>query len=90
MAYLIDTDWVLDHLAAVPEATHLLDELAPDGIAISIITYMEAFQGVERSPQRDAALAKLEAFVAGVPVLPFSGPADRRDRPGIRPDPGHA
>jgi predicted nucleic acid-binding protein len=42
MPYLIDTDWVIDLLASVPEAVQLLDRLAQDGIAISIITYMEA------------------------------------------------
>ena len=44
MPYLVDSDWVIDHLANVPEAVQLLDRLAQDGIAISIITYMEAFQ----------------------------------------------
>ena len=42
MPYLIDTDWVIDHLDDHPEARALLERLAPDGIAISIVTYMEA------------------------------------------------
>ena len=55
MPYLIDSDVVIDHLAAVPAATQLLEQLATDGIAVSIITYMEAYQGVLRSPHQTRA-----------------------------------
>jgi predicted nucleic acid-binding protein len=61
--------------------------LADDGLAISIITYMEVFQGVERSANRSDALAKFETFLTGVPVLPFSiAVAERcaRLREGLR------
>lgn len=53
MPYLVDTDWVIDHLANVPEAVRLLKSLAQDGIAISIITYMEVYQGVLRALARE-------------------------------------
>jgi tRNA(fMet)-specific endonuclease VapC len=72
MPYLIDSHVVIDHLADVPEASHLLSRLAADGIAMSIITYMEAFQGVTRSPQPDAAHAKFRVFTKSIPVLPLS------------------
>jgi tRNA(fMet)-specific endonuclease VapC len=75
MPYLIDSHVVIDHLAAVPEApeaSDLLSRLAADGIAISIITYMEAFQGVTRSPRPEEALAKFRAFAKSIPVLPLS------------------
>jgi tRNA(fMet)-specific endonuclease VapC len=41
-------------------------------MAISIITYMEAFQGVERSPNPEEALVKFQAFTDSVLILPFS------------------
>jgi len=72
MPYLIDTDWVIDLLASVPEAVQLLDRLAQDGIAISIITYMEAYQGVERSPHPEEAQNKLSALLDSLPVVPLS------------------
>lgn len=72
MPYLIDSDWVIDHLDGVPQAVALLDQLAADGIAISIITYMEVFQGRMRSPNAQEAQDKLERFLEAVPVLPFS------------------
>src|SRR5436309_9837934 len=72
MPYLIDTDLVIDHLANVTEANQLLEQLAPEGIAISMITYMEAYQGVVRSPNVQEARAKFQIFRRSVPVLPFS------------------
>jgi predicted nucleic acid-binding protein len=72
MPYLIDTDLVIDHLANITEANQLLDKLAPEGIAISMITYMEVYQGVARSPSAKEARAKFQTFRRSVPVLPFS------------------
>ena len=72
MPYLIDTDLVIDHLANITEANQLLEKLATQGIAISIITYMEAYQGVVRSPNVKEARAKFQIFRRSVPVLPFS------------------
>jgi predicted nucleic acid-binding protein len=63
---------LIDHLAAVPEASALLSKLAQDGIAISIVTYMEAFQGVGRSPQPEQAHGKFQAFAESVLILPVS------------------
>lgn len=78
MPYLIDTPWVIDHLAGLPEATELLSQLAEEGIAISIITYMEAFQGTEREPDPRLAQAKLDSFVQAAPIVPFSREVARR------------
>lgn len=71
MPYLIDSDWLIDHLAGLPQAVELLDGLAPEGLAISIITFMEVSQGVERSPDPETARAKLSAVLDAVPVIPF-------------------
>ncbi len=72
MPHLIDSDWVIDHLEDIPAAVELLDKLTADGIAISIITYMEVFQGIDRSPNPHEARRKFEAFIGGVPVIPLS------------------
>ena len=50
MPYLVDTDWLIDHLARAPAAEALLSALAAEGVAISIISYMEVYQGTLRSP----------------------------------------
>jgi tRNA(fMet)-specific endonuclease VapC len=72
MAYLIDSDWVIDQLAEVEEAVALLSQLAEDGIAVSIITYMEVYQGILRSPDQEQAQSQFVAFFDAIPVLPFS------------------
>ncbi len=72
MPYLVDSDIVIDHVAHVEEATTLLEKLAVEGIAISIITYMETYQGVLKNPQPDHARRQFEAFMASFPILPFS------------------
>lgn len=63
MPYLLDSDWVVDHLADLPAAHGLLDQLSPDGIAVSIITYLEAYEGVERSQDWQAAEAKFQVLM---------------------------
>jgi tRNA(fMet)-specific endonuclease VapC len=78
MAYLVDSDWVIDYLAGSLEALELLDRLADDGVAISIVTYMEVFQGVERSDDPQGAERQLSAFLQSVPLLPMSPAVARR------------
>jgi predicted nucleic acid-binding protein len=72
MPYLVDSNVVIDHLAAVPEASQFLDRFAQDGIVMSIVTYMEAFQGVVRSEHLEEASEKFHVFADKVLILPFS------------------
>lgn len=72
MPYLVDSDIVIDYLDHREEATTLLDTLVEEGIAISIITYMEIYQGVLKSPQPEQAKRQFEAFTTSFPILPFS------------------
>ena len=78
MGYLIDTDWVVDHLVGDEEANRLLSRLSEEGIAISIITYIEIYQGVLRSPTPQEAERKLQAFIDTVSVLSISPAVARR------------
>ena len=72
MPYLVDSNVVIDHLGEVTEASQFLDRFAQDGIVISIVTYMEAYQGVVRSEQPAEAAEKFHAFADKVLILPFS------------------
>jgi tRNA(fMet)-specific endonuclease VapC len=72
MPYLVDSNIVIDNLLDVPTASALLEQLALEGIAISIVTYMEAFQGIYQSPDPQKAREKFETFLTGVLILPFS------------------
>src|SRR5437016_5971364 len=77
MPYLIDTDWMIDGLDELPTAVNLINGLAPQGVSISIITYLELYQGVVRSPDPPAE-ARLEKFIEPTPVLPPSAAVARR------------
>ena len=46
MIYLIDTGWVIDHLNHIKRITRRLEELAPAGLALSIISLAELYKGV--------------------------------------------
>jgi predicted nucleic acid-binding protein len=78
MAYLIDSDLVIDHLADDPAAQRLLDRLEPYGLTTSMITYMEVHQGTLASPDPEQAQARLGAFLATVPIVSFSAVVARR------------
>src|SRR3954453_22731296 len=78
MPYLIDSDVLIAQREAQPSALALLEQLAPQGLAISIITYLEVYQGTLRSPDPERAQASFARFLAGVPVVPFSLAAARR------------
>lgn len=72
MGFLIDSDCVIDYLGGVESARVLFERLAPDQLAISMVTYMEVYQGILRSQNPEEALAHFADFLTTVPVLPFS------------------
>ena len=70
IAHLIDTDWMADFLKGRSQAVQLLTSLADEGIAISIITYAELYEGLLREPNK-ARRTQLEELLASVDVLPI-------------------
>ena len=83
MAYLLDSDLVIDHLTNDPDAVRLVDHLAPLSLAMSVVSSMEAYQGIGRDPDAATNAAALQALVDIVPVLPFQI-ADAQRCAGIR------
>lgn len=78
LAYLVDTDWVIDHFHGVEGVTRKLEELRPAGLGISIVSLAELYEGIHYS--RDAARGRevLTRFLDGVTVLPLDeGICDR-------------
>jgi predicted nucleic acid-binding protein len=78
MPYLIDSDVLIAQRESQPGALVLLEQLAPQGLAISIFTSMEVYQGTLRSPDPEQARASFALFLTGVPVVPFSLAAAQR------------
>jgi tRNA(fMet)-specific endonuclease VapC len=71
MRYLIDSDWFIDYLDGVPDAVALIQPLTRDGFSISIITYIEVYQGAYRH-QSPAAEQELELSLQNIPIIPIS------------------
>jgi tRNA(fMet)-specific endonuclease VapC len=69
LSFLIDTDWVIDHLNAVAEVTRRLKELEPQGLALSIISAAELWEGIYFSRDQKRSQVMLEAFLSGVTIL---------------------
>jgi len=60
MKYLIDTDWVINHLKGERRVVRKLEELAPEGMAMSVISLAEIYEGVfySRDPAKSQQLLK--------------------------------
>ncbi len=78
MAYLLDSDLVIDHLANDPGVVRVMSRLAPSGLAMSAVSYKEAYQGIGRGLDPRATEAALQALVEIAPILPFSVAEARR------------
>jgi tRNA(fMet)-specific endonuclease VapC len=64
MTYLIDTDWVIDHLNHIERVTRRLEELAPEGLALSIISLAELYEGVYSSRDPVESETALQQFLS--------------------------
>ncbi len=64
MKYLIDTDWVINHLKGENRVVRKLEELAPEGVAMSVISLAEIYEGVCYSKDPVKSQQLLEEFLA--------------------------
>jgi tRNA(fMet)-specific endonuclease VapC len=71
LAYLIDTDRVIDHFHGVESITRKLEELRPAGLAISVVSLAELFEGIHYSRDPGRGREILARFLAGLTVLPL-------------------
>lgn len=78
MPYLLDSDWLIDFLEKDLLAQQLIRRLVPDGVHISIITYMEVYQGIARSPNTAALEATLDDLLEAVGLLTLTPEVARR------------
>lgn len=68
-SYLVDTDWVIDHFNRVEPVTLRLQALQREGLALSIISVAELWEGVYFSKDPKRSQAMLEEFLSGVVLL---------------------
>lgn len=69
MTYLVDTDWVADYLKGRANAVALLTALSQEGIAISLVTYGEIYEGLYYGSDFARHESVFLAFLQGVDVL---------------------
>lgn len=72
MSYLVDTDVVVDWLQGKDATVALLSSLAQDGLAISLITLGEVYEGIYygRDPKQSEQVFR--TFLRSVDVLPLT------------------
>ena len=78
MRRLLDTDWLIDYLTGDPAARTLVASLLPYGIAISVVTYMEIYEGIEASVSRREDEREFRTALRGITVLPVNRSVARR------------
>jgi tRNA(fMet)-specific endonuclease VapC len=71
--FLVDTDWIVDVLHGQAAAVQTLIDLAPRGLAVSVISYGELYEGAyDNNRDAQAALAGLQTFLQGKELLPLT------------------
>jgi tRNA(fMet)-specific endonuclease VapC len=69
VAYLIDTDWVIHYLNGHPAIVERLEELQEQGLALSVISLAELYEGICYSRDPDPNEQALNNFLRGVTVV---------------------
>jgi tRNA(fMet)-specific endonuclease VapC len=72
--YLVDSDWIIDALAGVRSAVVALRQHTASGLAVSIISLGEVFEGAYHFPDPSRHLAGFRRFLLGFTVLGLSDP----------------
>lgn len=69
MRYLVDSDFIVDALNGVLAVERLLLGLWSHGLAVSVISLAEVYEGAYGSPTPDEHLERAHRFVSGYVVL---------------------
>jgi len=69
VSYLVDTDWIIDGIAGIGNARATLERLSPNGLAVSIITLGELYEGAYASDNPTGRLTTFQDFLGGFVVL---------------------
>jgi tRNA(fMet)-specific endonuclease VapC len=78
MSYLIDSDRVADWLAGRTEAVQLIATLRREGVALSVISYVEVLEGIINAVDPRRGRRAWQTFLRGTRVLVVSRPIAER------------
>jgi len=76
--YLIDTDWIADYLGGKQTAVDLLESLRGDGLAISLVTFGEIYDGVYHGRDPVAAERNFVALLGRISVIDLNQEITKR------------
>ncbi len=69
MPYLLDADWAINALAGRPQTVQALQELIPEGIAISLATVGEIYEGAFGFADPQAHIMRFRQWLAPFQIL---------------------
>ena len=69
MRYLLDTTWAVNYLRGRDATVKKILSLKSEGLAISIVTLAELYEGVYRSANPALAEGHLKDFLSGLSIL---------------------
>ena len=69
MRYLLDADWTISFLNGRPAAVELVAGLLDDGVALSVITCGEVYEGLLGGAVDASRIASFDAFVDAVTLV---------------------
>jgi predicted nucleic acid-binding protein len=78
MAYLIDTDWIIQALAGREQVVTTIDRLAAQRISVSILSLGEVYEAAFHSTNSQAYLTIYREFIAPLAIVPLSEPIMER------------
>lgn len=69
VTYLIDTDWIIHYLLGAKPVREKLRQLRPEGLAVSVISLAEVYEGVFYSRDPEASRRGFAEFLENVSVI---------------------
>ncbi len=70
-AYLLDTEWIIDHLSGVVHVSQKILELDQSGLGVSIISVTELYEGFHFSRDPVRSVASFRRFQNGIRIIGF-------------------
>jgi tRNA(fMet)-specific endonuclease VapC len=77
LRYLVDTDWVIHYLNGHPDIAARLSARFEQGLALSVISLAELYEGVFYSRDPESNERVLQEFLEGMAVLGIDDPVCR-------------
>ena len=69
MKFLIDTDWIIHYLNGKQNSIEKLNGLRPDGLALSMISFCEIYEGIFGSREAQRHETGFKEFLTGLTVV---------------------